>query len=345
MDSYTYYGGIEGGATHSQMVLIRSDGTELSRSEGPCTNHWLIRLEECLKRIHDMVVEAKIKAHIDQDRPLQALGLSLSGGDEKDSQTKLIEGMKSNYAKDAENVFVASDTWGALFTATATGGIVLIAGTGSNCQLVNSDNSAFRCGGWGHLMGDEGSAYWITQLALKKMFDHEDSLCPSPFDTTIVSDIMKKYFKISDKSGMLDSLYAKFDKSHIAGMCKELASAALEKKDELCRHVFLEAGKILAKHIVALEPKIHESLLHCQGGLHVVCVGSVWKSWELLEKGFLEVLQSDPRNKRIKEISLLWLKQSASVGAASLGARSTKFQLPMDFTANADCFFHKVFKQ
>ncbi|KAK3579705.1 hypothetical protein CHS0354_031226 [Potamilus streckersoni] len=100
-----------------------------------------------------------------------------------------------------------------------------------------------------------------------------------------------------------------------------------------------------AKHIVALKSKIHKSLLHCQGGLHVVCMGSVWKSWELLEKGFLEVLQSYPQNKRIKEISLLWLKQPASVGAASLGAKSTKFQLPMDFIANADCFFHKVFKQ
>lgn len=40
------------------------------------------------------------------------------------------------------------------------------------------------------------TAYWITQKAIKIVFDHEDNLKVSPYDITFVKEAMMKYFKV-----------------------------------------------------------------------------------------------------------------------------------------------------
>lgn len=52
------------------------------------------------------------------------------------------------------------------------GGVVLIAGTGSNSLLIEPQHDVnVRCGGWGHIMGDDGSAWSIAHYAVRSIFD------------------------------------------------------------------------------------------------------------------------------------------------------------------------------
>ncbi|XP_076461087.1 N-acetyl-D-glucosamine kinase-like isoform X2 [Babylonia areolata] len=341
---YEYYGGIEGGGTQSKMVIVRSDGQILAFVDGPSTNKWLIGVEETIKRINEMAKEAKTKAKIPEDTPFKGLGLSLSGGDETIAQQELKEEIKTRYPKLAQSVYINSDTHGALATALPSGGIVLIAGTGSNCQLVNPDDSMYRCGGWGHLIGDEGSGYWIAQRALKTALDHDDNLVLCPHDVSYVKTAMKKYFEIEDWPGLLPYLYTKFEKSKIAGFCVPIAEGAVKKKDPLCCSIFSDAGKIMAAHIIALAPKIDKKLLSGKAGLNVVCVGSVFKSWSALREGFESVMRAQGPNAGIQVITLHKLQTSAAVGAAVLGARKAGATLPLDFSFCAEVFYTANYK-
>lgn len=323
------YAGVEGGATHSRIALFNEQAEILAEVKGPGTNLFQIGLAETCSRIANMYKEALSKASLDQSTKLASLGLSLSGCEVEETNKLLALKMVEMYPDIvSREPKVCSDTVGSLMSASDKGGVVLIAGTGSNSLLVNPDGSIARCGGWGHILGDEGGAFWIAQKAIKTWFDDEDNLVKAPYPTEVVVEQIQNYFGITDRFGLLTFCYDQFKKQHFAGLAKYLSHAA-DQGDQLSQWIFAEAGKVLAKHIVALSSSMSNEL---KMSLSVVCIGSVWKSWEHLKPGF----EMEMETSEVLSYELLKLKVPMATGACYLAADET-FQ--KKYHENTERFF------
>lgn len=340
MSDQVVVAGVEGGATHSTLMIFDGKMKTLATIEGPSTNIFQLGHEETCKRIFTMIEDALKEAKLDAKTKLKSVGLSLSGCEREETNKELIGNMKRLYPDLCDDYAAVSDTMGTLATASGNGGIVLIAGTGSNALLVNPDGSTSRCGGWGHLLGDEASGFWIAMKAVKTYFDHEDKkiICPHPMED--VKNAIFEYFNIKDRFDLLVPCYESFKKEHIAGLCKSLADLA-SKGDPLCKEIFAAAGKELAMHLLAMTDEISEELVKTDGGLPVVCIGSIWKAWEHLKSGFIQELR-DRNNGRLKEVQLLALRVGMPVGACYLGAKAANFEVPRSYSDNTVKFHHET---
>ncbi|GCB78314.1 hypothetical protein scyTo_0019389, partial [Scyliorhinus torazame] len=88
--------------------------------------------------------------------------------------------------------------------------------------------------------------------------------------------------------------------------------------------------------------RLHEGEL----GLPIVCVGSVWNSWDLMRNGFLKVLKEvkqKPMGRNLCKFTMMKLKCSSALGAASLGAKHIGYNLPMNYAENVEVFFEHCF--
>ncbi|MDK1359672.1 BadF/BadG/BcrA/BcrD ATPase family protein [Arthrobacter sp. zg-Y1219] len=89
-----------------------------------------------------------------------------SGGIDTDDDAAALRALIAPHAPEAV-VDVIHDTRLILAAGESPAGIALIAGTGSVAWGRSRTGQEARTGGWGYLLGDEGSAYWIAREAVR----------------------------------------------------------------------------------------------------------------------------------------------------------------------------------
>jgi len=162
--------GIDAGGTKTVCLLADERGSILSGGRGAGANLHAAGAQAVEQVLRDVMSEAI------GDRAIvpAAICLGIAGVDRED-EARIVRDLMRRIAPQSR-VLVVNDALIALVAgARDAPGIVIIAGTGSIAYGRNAAGDAARAGGRGHMIGDEGSGYWIGREALAA------GSCPTPF--------------------------------------------------------------------------------------------------------------------------------------------------------------------
>jgi N-acetylglucosamine kinase-like BadF-type ATPase len=167
--------GIDGGGTRARALAVDGSGRELGRKLGP---PGIVRASDpCAAAECAADLTRSLLAELGETGPAAALCCGLAGaGREPEREAVRVALMLAGVA---DVVTIVGDAEAALADAFTSGpGILVIAGTGSIAWARAADGGMVRVGGWGLLLGDEGSGYVIGLEALRAVARSADGRDP-----------------------------------------------------------------------------------------------------------------------------------------------------------------------
>ena len=168
--------------------------------------------------------------------------LALSGAGHESVKARFVEWAKEEQIAHAAKVI--HDAEAVLRAGSPEGwGIALIAGTGSVAFAMDQSENVCVSGGWGFWYGDEGSAFWLGQAALKAVSKATDGRGPS---TTLCEAIMDR-LEVDAARGILQSLSRDSNVRHNIASLADLVIAQAEDGDQVATEIVMSGSIELAR--------------------------------------------------------------------------------------------------
>jgi N-acetylglucosamine kinase-like BadF-type ATPase len=241
--------GVDGGGTKTvAWVAPLDDPTNavvLGRGTSGPGNPRAAGFESAQRHIAEAVASALAEAGR-SPAPVCAACFGLSGAGRESEQTRIAT-WAMEQAGIALQVRVTGDAEPILATASADHwGIALIGGTGSLAWGRNREGVVARSGGWGYLIGDEGSAYSLAVAALRAAMQSSDGRRPP----TRMLDALQQHLGVDSPSALIECVYdEQMTRDRLAGCAQAVFSVA---DDPAAAALIARAADDLASMVAAL---------------------------------------------------------------------------------------------
>lgn len=247
------YLGVDGGGTHTRALLVDQDGRFLGYGTAGPSNYDDVGVERAQAALSAAVGAAHHMAD-QRPQPCKAAFLGLAGVVSAADEAVIHQIASTLDLAPSDAIGIDHDIRIALAGGlNGRPGIALIAGTGSACYGRNQAGESWRAGGWGQLIGDEGSSYWLGIEALKAAVAAYDGRgTPSPLLDAVLDQLNLEHI-----NHIMHRLYSDgLSRTEIAALAPSVVATA-EGGDSVAGQLLDQGAQELARCVIAVAHHLH----------------------------------------------------------------------------------------
>ena len=276
--------GVDGGGTKTEFVCIDDSGVQIAGATLGTTYHVEVGHEEAVRRLGEGVTRICLTLGI-APTDLTQVFFGLPGyGEDRTVDPLLYAACGALLGHDrytCGNDMVCG--WAG--SLACEDGINIVAGSGSIGYGERQGRRA-RAGGWGEVIGDEGSAHWIAVqglAAFTRMSDGRQAIGP-------LHQRFAEHLSLRDDMEVCERVMgrAALSRSEIAALAP-IVSAAAEAGDEAAHAILVDAAEKLAALVIALVNRLGFGAAE---PVSVSYSGSILTNVGLVRRHFVRSLQN-----------------------------------------------------
>jgi len=244
-----YYLGVDGGASKTAALVTDDTGRPLGDGIAGPSNHLRVGIETAARNIERAVNKALVKADV-ASREINWTYCGIAGSDHPAHRQEVVDSLSVFFPRG--NFTVDNDARIALTGAIGFGpGVVVIAGTGSVAVGRNDAGEEARAGGWGPIVGDEGSGYAIARAGLAAILRAYDGRGP----VTLMTELLLRDYDMKP-SDLPRFVYAQTTHADDIARVGKLVIDAAENGDAQAAKIVAMAGSELARAVLAVAGRL-----------------------------------------------------------------------------------------
>lgn len=263
--------GVDGGASKTAALVIDESGKSLGTGVAGPSNHLRVGIETAARNIERAVNKAVVAADV-ATREIVWAYCGIAGADHPAHRQEVVDSLEIFFPRG--NFTVDNDARIALTGAVGFGaGVVVIAGTGSVAFGRNDAGEEARAGGWGPIIGDEGSGYFVARTGLSAILRAFDGRGKP----TLMTDLLRSESHLEPRD-LPKAIYAQTTHADDIARYAKLVFDAAGQGDAVAKSIVDLAAQQLASCVLAVARRLKIA----DSAFPIAYVGGVFKAGDVL---------------------------------------------------------------